>query len=86
MRPTRAAGLAPARRLGIARGIVFLLANLLLWWLPLFRHGHILRNIAVILLIWLYAATTGFPPSVVRAALMFSVLQFALASSSEYVG
>ena len=67
-------------------GIVFLLANLLLWWLPLFRHGHILRNIAVILLIWLYAATTGFPPSVVRAALMFSVLQFALASSSEYVG
>ena len=67
-------------------GIVFLLANLLLWWLPLFRHGHILRNIAVILLIWLYAATTGFPPSVVRATLMFSVLQFALASSSEYVG
>lgn len=71
---------------GLHVGIVFLLANLLLWWLPLFRHGHILRNIAVILLIWLYAATTGFPPSVVRAALMFSVLQFALASSSEYVG
>lgn len=61
-------------------------SSLLLWWLPLFRHGHILRNIAVILLIWLYAATTGFPPSVVRATLMFSVLQFALASSSEYVG
>lgn len=71
---------------GLHVGIVFLLANLLLWWLPLVRHGHILRNIAVILLIWLYAATTGFPPSVVRAALMFSVLQFALASSSEYVG
>lgn len=71
---------------GLHVGIVFLLANLLLWWLPLFRHGHILRNIAVILLIWLYAATTGFPPSVVRATLMFSVLQFALASSSEYVG
>ena len=71
---------------GLHVGIVFLLANLLLWWLPLVRHGHILRNIAVILLIWLYAAVTGFPPSVVRAALMFSVLQFALASSSEYVG
>lgn len=69
---------------GLHVGIVFLLANLLLWWLPLFRHGHILRNIAVILLIWLYAATTGFPPSVVRAALMFSVLQFALASSSDW--
>lgn len=71
---------------GLHVGIVFLLANLLLWWLPLVRRGHILRNITVIAVIWLYAATTGFPPSVVRAALMFSVLQFALASSSEYVG
>lgn len=71
---------------GLHVGIVFLLANLLLWWMPLLRRGHILRNVTVVVLIWLYAATTGFPPSVVRAALMFSALQFALASSLEYVG
>lgn len=71
---------------GLHVGIVFMLANLLLWWLPLFRRGHVWRNVAVIVLIWLYAAVTGFPPSVVRAAAMFSVLQFAFASSSAYVG
>ena len=70
---------------GLHVGIVFMLANLTLWWMPLLRRGHILRNLLVILLIWLYAATTGFPPSVIRATLMFSILQFALASSSEYV-
>lgn len=70
---------------GLHVGIVFMLANLVLWWMPLLRRGHIARNILVILLIWLYAATTGFPPSVIRATLMFSILQFALASSSEYI-
>lgn len=71
---------------GLHVGIVFLLrqpAALVAAALPARTHP---AQYAVILLIWLYAATTGFPPSVVRAALMFSVLQFALASSSEYVG
>lgn len=70
---------------GLHVGIVFMLTNLVLWWMPLLRRGHITRNILVILLIWLYAATTGFPPSVIRATLMFSILQFALATSSEYI-
>ena len=36
-------------------------------------------------LIWLYAATAGLSPSVVRAALMFTALQFALASGRSYL-
>lgn len=71
---------------GLHTGIVFLLANLLLRRLSLLRRGHLLRNGAVIALIWLYAAVAGFPPSVVRAALMFSLLQTAAAASFEYSG
>lgn len=71
---------------GLHTGIVFLLANLLLRRLALLRRGHLWRNAAVVALIWLYAAVAGFPPSAVRAALMFSMLQAAAASSSEYSG
>ena len=35
---------------------------------------------------WLFVAAAGFPPSAVRAAVMCTVLQAALASASEYVG
>lgn len=70
---------------GLHVGIVFLFVNALLWWLPALRRGHLLRNGTAIALIWLYASTTGFSPSVVRAALMFSALQWSLASASAYV-
>ncbi|MEG1885620.1 MAG: ComEC/Rec2 family competence protein [Alistipes sp.] len=70
---------------GLHVGMVFLLVNLVLWWMPILRRGHLLRNGVAILLIWLYAATAGFSPSVVRAAVMFSALQLSLASTSTYV-
>ena len=35
---------------------------------------------------WLYVAAAGFPPSAVRAAVMCTCLQAALASGSEYSG
>ncbi len=71
---------------GLHTGIVFVLANLLLWWLPLLRRGHLLRNLVVTGVIWGYVAVAGFPPSAVRAAVMCTLLQAALASTSEYVG
>lgn len=67
---------------GLHVGIVFVLVNLLLYLLPTVRRGHIVKNIAAILAIWLYAAAAGLAPSVVRAALMFSFAQLALASGS----
>ncbi|MEG2614323.1 MAG: ComEC/Rec2 family competence protein, partial [Alistipes sp.] len=70
---------------GLHVGIVFLLVNALLWWLPSLRRGHLWRNAAAIALIWLYALTAGLSPSVIRAALMFSALQLSLASASVYV-
>lgn len=73
---------------GLHVGIVFVLVNLLLWGIPALwpRRGHLVRNLGAVALIGLYAAIADFSPSVVRAAVMFSALQFALASASVYVG
>ena len=71
---------------GLHTGIVFVLVNLALWWLPLLRRGHLLRNVLAAGAVWLFVAAAGFPPSAVRAAVMCTVLQAALASASEYVG
>ena len=57
-----------------------------MWWLPLLRRGHLLRNLLAAACIWIYVAAAGFPPSAVRAAVMFTMLQSALASASEYNG
>ena len=70
---------------GLHVGIVYLLINLLIGWLPLLRHGNILRSAAAIVLLWLYVLSTGMPPSAIRAALMFTMLQLARASSSDYM-
>ena len=68
---------------GLHIGFIALLANILLIWLTLFRSGQIIRCVAVIILIWLYAAMADFTPSVVRAATMFTLLQAALQTSSR---
>lgn len=70
---------------GLHTGIVFVLINLLLWWLPLLRRGHLLRNLLAAAAVWCFVAAAGFPPSAVRAAVMCTLLQAALASASEYV-
>ncbi|WP_308501202.1 ComEC/Rec2 family competence protein [uncultured Alistipes sp.] len=71
---------------GLHTGIVFVVVNLLLWWLPLVRRGHLWKNLLAASAVWLFVAAAGFPPSAVRAAVMCTVLQTALASASEYVG
>lgn len=63
---------------GLHVGFVFAMVNLLLWWMPLLRRGHLLRCATAVAAIWLYAAAAGFSPSVTRAAVMFTVLQLSL--------
>lgn len=70
---------------GLHTGFVFLLINLLLWWMPLLRNGHRWRNLLSLLLLWGYVAMAGGAPSAVRAAVMCSLLQFALYRGSGYV-
>lgn len=69
---------------GLHVAIVFVVANILLRWLTLLARGSQLLNLAVVAVVWGYAAMTGMVVSVVRAALMFSALQFALASGASY--
>lgn len=70
---------------GLHIGIAFMLINLLLLPLVLLRHGNVVRSVVAITLIWLYVWLCGMSPSAVRAAIMFSLLQFSLSSLREYV-
>lgn len=69
---------------GLHTGMLFLLVNLILWWLPIIHRGHRLRNLLVLVAVWLFVAAAGFPPSAVRAAVMCSMLQWALFTSAPY--
>ena len=69
---------------GLHIGIVFMLINFLLLPLVMVRYGNIWRSVGAIALIWLYVWLCGFSPSAVRAAIMFSLLQFAILSLREY--
>lgn len=71
---------------GLHTGLLFAAVCLALWWLPLLRRGHIVRNLLCTAAVWLFVAAAGFPPSAVRAAVMCTLLQAALAAGSEYVG
>ena len=88
MRPNsaRRAGqtFAPAGRIGTHTGIVFALLNLALWWLPLFRRGHLLKNLLAAVAM-AFRRGGGFPQRRPNRRDV-QILQAALASASEYVG
>lgn len=60
---------------GLHVGIVFMILNVCLGWLKLFGRGRVWLGVAVIALMVGYAAMTGFSVSVVRAMVMFSMVQ-----------
>ncbi|MBO7221036.1 MAG: ComEC/Rec2 family competence protein [Alistipes sp.] len=70
---------------GLHIGIAFMLINLLLLPLVLLRYGNVVRSVAAVALIWIYVWLCGMSPSAMRAAIMFSLLQFSLSSLREYV-
>lgn len=63
---------------GLHVGIIFLILNLLFGWIRLLRRGYIALGILVILSLCGYAVLTGLSPSVIRAVIMFSLLQIGL--------
>ena len=68
---------------GLHVGFVFAIINLLLTVVALLRHGQVVRGVVAIAAIWIYAAVAGASPSVVRAAVMFSILQVAFMLSAR---
>ena len=69
---------------GLHIGIAFMLINFLLLPMVLLRYGNVWRSVVAIVMIWLYVWLCGVSPSAVRAAIMFSLLQFSLSSLREY--
>lgn len=62
---------------GLHVGIMFYILNLLLGWLD--KKGQswkVVKAFMVVVFIWFYACLTGLCPSVMRAAAMFSMMQF----------
>ena len=69
---------------GLHLGIVVLLAMALFRPLGLIHRGHIVANLLIVAVLWLYAAVSGMSPSVIRAAIMLTILQLSRATSSRY--
>jgi len=59
---------------GLHVGIMYVLADRILFILKRGRQGHKLHQVIIILIIWAYAFITGLPSSVVRASMMFSLI------------
>jgi competence protein ComEC len=62
---------------GLHTGIILLIINVLLKYFDRSKKGKYLKFLITVFLLWLFAAVTGFSPSVCRSALMFSLLAFA---------
>ena len=69
---------------GLHLGIVAMVVGVMLLPVVLLHRGHVVRNLLIVVALWLFAAVSGMSPSVVRAAVMLSVLQLSAASSSRY--
>lgn len=62
---------------GLHVGIIFVVFGLFLKPLGKGKKRGILKNLLIILFLWIYAFITGLSPSVCRATLMFSLVAFA---------
>ncbi|WP_276088147.1 ComEC/Rec2 family competence protein [Pedobacter sp. JY14-1] len=59
---------------GMHVGVIYLVLNTLLWFMDRNLWMKVLRALFMIILIWFYALLTGLSPSVLRAAVMISVM------------
>jgi len=59
---------------GLHVGIIFMILNAFLTFFDHLKKGRLMRTIIILSSIWIYAMITGFSPSVVRAATMFSFI------------
>jgi competence protein ComEC len=66
---------------GLHVGIIMEVLSFLLSFLNKKRRGVVIKNIIIIVCLWLYAGVVGFSPSVMRATVMFS---FVLAGQTFY--
>jgi competence protein ComEC len=59
---------------GLHVGIIYLIFSSLLNFIPFLRQKKWIKSLFLLCILWLYALVTGMPPSVMRAATMFSFI------------
>ncbi|MDR3134085.1 MAG: ComEC family competence protein [Prevotellaceae bacterium] len=59
---------------GLHVGIIMAVLGFIFSFLNRKRRGMVIKNILIIVFLWIYAAIVGFSPSVTRATVMFSFL------------
>lgn len=69
---------------GLHLGVVLLVVGFMLMPLRFLHGGHSIAALLAIVAIWCYAIMSGSSPSVVRAAVMLSVLQLSVVASARY--
>lgn len=69
---------------GLHIGVVLLLAILLFTPLVLLTHGQLWRAVAVILSLWAFVFATTMPVSLIRAAVMFTMLYISMEWGRRY--
>lgn len=68
---------------GLHVGLLYALLTYALFFLRGKRYKVILKAVAILIGLWLYAAVAGFSPSVTRATVMFSFVLFARLSGRQ---
>src|SRR5690606_37769479 len=69
---------------GMHINIFFTVLVLVLFWLGSRKHRW-LQYLICLPIIWFYIAITGFPPSAVRAGVMFSIVSLAMITGRQQV-
>lgn len=59
---------------GLHVGIIYLIFSSVLNFIPFLRQKKWIKSLVLLCILWLYALVTGMPPSVMRAATMFSFI------------
>lgn len=59
---------------GLHVGVIFIVFSSILFFFDRIRNGKFFKAIALIAMLWAFAAFTGLSPSVLRATLMFSLV------------
>lgn len=59
---------------GMHAGLIFAMLNWVFGFIIKFKNGNILKAIIILFCLWFYALMSGFSSSVIRAAVMFSLM------------
>ncbi len=59
---------------GLHVGLIYVVLSFLFSFTKKVKHGNKIKAVILVLFLWMYAFITGLPPSVVRAAAMFSFI------------